>query len=381
MQSESLLIVAAEESSAAYAKRLLHILEKEKPNLKCFGVGNKAMEDMGFERLGKSEDMAVIGIVEVIKHYGLIRKVFYNLIDEAVKRKVKVVLLIDYPDFNMRLAKELKKRNIKVVYYISPTVWAWRQNRIHNIKKYIDKMLLIYPFEVDFYKKHEMKYEFVGHPLLDEMNTDLLDQDKIDTQKLKMGLEKKDTIIGLMPGSRRSEIKFHLSEQLEALKLLQKRIPNLYGALLLAPSLEKHEIQQYLTESPENFIILQDEPFKMLQAVDAVLVASGTATLVVALMQKPMVIMYKLNAVTAWLAKKIVKGVKYFGIVNLLYNQEVAPEMFQEKVNAKDLSDEMLKVLEPKNANEQIEKWKNIPNLLGKTGVAERVVRALDEYF
>ncbi len=378
--SDSVLIVAAEESSAVYAGRILEIWSKDKPNLKTFGVGNQAMENAGFERLGKSEDMAVIGIVEVIKHYGLIRKVFYSLIEEAVARKIKVAVLIDYPDFNLRLAKELKKKNIKVVYYISPTVWAWRQKRIFKIKECVDKMLLIYPFEADIYKKYHMNHEFVGHPLLDEINPDLFGVGKIELQKKRMGLDAKDILVGLMPGSRRSEIKFHLAEQLGALKLMQKQVPNLYGALLLAPSLHKSEILPYLSDSPENLIVLQDEPFKMLQGVDAVLVASGTATLVVALMQKPMVIMYKLNPITAWLAKKIVKGVKFFGIVNLIFNQEVAPEMFQKQVNAKDLADKMLKTMEPNNSNEQIKKWQDLPALLGDAGVSSRVVKAIDEY-
>lgn len=378
--SDSVLVVAAEESSAIYAARILEIWAKDRPKLKAFGVGNQAMESAGFERLGKSEDMAVIGIVEVLKHYGLIRKVFYSLIEEAVARKVKVAVLIDYPDFNLRLAKELKKKNIKVVYYISPTVWAWRQKRIFKIKKYVDKMLLIYPFEADFYKKHQMNHEFVGHPLLDEINPELLEDGKVELQKTRMGLGAKDILVGLMPGSRRSEIKSHLAEQLSALKLMQKQIPNLYGALLLAPSLHKSEILPYLSDSPENLIVLQDEPFKMLQAVDSVLVASGTATLVVALMQKPMVIMYKLNPLTAWLAKKIVKGVKFFGIVNLIFNEEVAPEMFQNQVNAKDLSNIMLETMKPSNSETQINKWKALPGRLGDKGVSKRVVKAIDEY-
>jgi lipid-A-disaccharide synthase len=379
--SDSVMIVAAEESSAVYAKRILEIWQRQRRQVKAFGVGNQAMENLGFERLGKAEDMAVIGIVEVLKHYKDIRKVFYDLIAEAKKRNIKFALLIDYPDFNLRLAKELKKHGIKVIYYISPTVWAWRQKRIFHIKKYVDKMLLIYPFEADFYKKHEMNHEFVGHPLLDEVNADLLSESKITTQKQRMGLESKDLLLGLMPGSRKSEIKSLLTEQIKALQLLQKRIPNLYGALLLAPSLSKQDIAPFLDGKIDNFIILQDEPFKMLQATDAVLVASGTATLVVALMQKPMVIMYKLKPLTAWLAKHLVKGIKNFGIVNIIFKEEVAKEMYQEKVNAKDLADEAYKVLFGIEREKQIQKWKEMPALLGQAGVNERVVKALDEFF
>jgi lipid-A-disaccharide synthase len=159
------LIVSAEASSALYARRLLEAWQKHDIKVSAFGVGDQKMLELGFQALGRSENMAVVGIKEVLRHYSHIKKVFYDILAECDREKPKFALLLDYPDFNFRLAKELKKRGIRVIYYISPQLWAWRKGRLSLVKKYIDKMLVLFPFEKDFYRENGVDVEFVGHPL------------------------------------------------------------------------------------------------------------------------------------------------------------------------------------------------------------------------
>src|SRR5690606_25294045 len=169
----NILIVAAEASSTHYAEKLLTSWKEMGYEVSAFGIGSQRMEELGFERFGKSEELAVMGIQEVLAVFDKIWKVFHKLIDEAKKRQPDCVLLLDYPDFNLRLAKKLKKAGFKIFYYISPQIWAWRTGRVHFIKKYIDKVLVLFPFEVDFYKKYGVDVEFMGHPLLDDIRPEL----------------------------------------------------------------------------------------------------------------------------------------------------------------------------------------------------------------
>lgn len=380
--NKSVLIVAAEASSSLYALRILEHWSRQELNYDCFGVGSTAMKNHGFRTLGRSEDMAVVGIQEVIKNYSDIKSVFYKILEEVDRIKPAVAVLLDYPEFNMKLAKELNKRGVPVVYYISPQIWAWRQYRVKKIKKYVDKMLLLFPFEVDFYKKHNVEAEFVGHPLLDELNEQLFDSNWVNDRRQRYGVLKEDHILGLMPGSRNSEINHNLQTQLETAEKIYLKNPKIKIMLFVAPSLDKQNIQMLL---PSGFdvplIVVQDEPFHMIAMADTVLCASGTATMMVGLMHKPMVIMYKMNSITAWIAKTLVNSTKFFGMINLILGEEVCKEHFQEKANPDDLSDSLLQLIEDKDKHNQVHsKLKSTASHLGNTGVTERVCNALNSY-
>ena len=234
----NILIVAGEASSSLYALRFLQSLKKTHPNIKCFGVGSREMEKEGFDCIGRSEDMAVVGLQEVLAHYSDIKKVFNELIEQARKRKPKVILLLDYPDFNLRLAKKLKPLGIPVVYYISPQLWAWRTGRIKIIQKYIDKMLVVFPFEKPFYDEHNVDCEFVGHPLLDELSEDLYGEEGRKEWRNRYGFVDDDIVFGLMPGSRRSELKLNLMVQIEAAERVHQKNPNIKIMLAIAPSFD-----------------------------------------------------------------------------------------------------------------------------------------------
>ncbi|MDZ4661591.1 MAG: lipid-A-disaccharide synthase [Pseudomonadota bacterium] len=378
----SILIVSAEASSALYAERLLEEIRKRNLELNVFGVGSREMERLGFETVGRSEEMAVVGFKEVIAHYPKIRKVFYEILRIAKERKPKVALLLDYPDFNLRLAKKLHALGIPVVYYISPQLWAWRKGRIKLVKKYVSKMLVVFPFEKDFYLREGVKVEFVGHPLLEELTANLFNPSDRMKARARYGILDDELVLGLMPGSRKSELKNHLSTQLGVAKKLGLKYSRLKVALLVAPGLEREAIRKELRHDGAALILIQAPPFEMLRMMDVVLVASGTATLTAGLMQIPMVIMYKMSPFSAWLAKKLVRSTKYFGMVNLILGKMVAQERFQNDANEAQLvSDLEVLLSDPLKRASVGEELSRLPQLLGDKGAAKRVVDSMREYF
>ncbi|MEQ1723510.1 MAG: lipid-A-disaccharide synthase [Pseudobdellovibrio sp.] len=375
-----IMIIAAEASSSHYAIKLMEHWKAQGKDYSYFGVGSDAMEDLGFERLGKSEEMAVVGAAEIFAKYSELKAIFNNLVEEAKKRRPNVVILMDYPEFNLMLAKKLHALGIKSVYYISPQVWAWRKGRVETIKKYCDKAFLLFPFEADFYKSRGVPYEFVGHPLLDEFSEELLDPVKIQFNKEKYGITKNQKLLALMPGSRRGELNQHLDIQLEVAKRLLKKYDHLRLAILVAPTIKKQEMLDRLDNFKSPYILLQDDPNKMISMADYVLVASGTATLMVGLLQKPMVIMYKLKWLTGVFGAIFIK-IKYFGLVNLILDKEAVPERKQSEANPDELFNLMDRYLsEPEYTKSVIEDLKKIPQYLGEKGATQRVAKSLESY-
>ena len=377
---DSVLIVAAEASSSLYAQRLIEHWKSAGREVSAFGIGSRDMEKLGFECIGRSEEMAVVGLQEVIRHFPLIRRVFHGLLDEVEKRKPRFALLMDYPDFNLRLAKELKKRGVTVIYYISPQVWAWRTGRVHLIRRVVDHMLVLFPFEEPFYKEHGVKASFVGHPLLDELPPKASDEQR-KLHRQRFGIGSSDLVLGLMPGSRHSEIRHHLRTQLEAAAIVVRENPRVRPVLMVAPTLERADFTQALGEFPFPIQLIKENPLDMIALSDAILVASGTATLMVGLMEVPMIIMYRMNALTAWIAKRVVTKTPFFGMANLIMNRKVVPELFQEEANPRRLADELGGLLANEAARARVAlELAQIKDRLGSRGATVRVAEILDEY-
>lgn len=366
------MFVAAEASSSHYALKLIQLWKKKGLEIQTFGVGSRDMEKEGFEILGRSEEMAVVGASEIIAHYGHLKSVFNKLLEEAQKRRPDVVVVMDYPEFNLMLSKKLHALGIKVVYYISPQVWAWRKGRVKTIKKYCDKALLLFPFEVPFYKSHDVPSEFVGHPLLDELDPKYFNLEYRKTQRNRFGIQDDEVVLGLMPGSRRGELKNLFSQQLRVASRLMKKHPKLKLLILCAPTIEKDLILQYMEDFRLPFQLIKNDPFEMIHLTDVVLAASGTATLMVGLLEKPMVIMYRMSTITALFAKAVVKG--YFGLVNLILGEMAVPERFQWELK----DDELVEIFDrwisdPGSRKPVIEKLKTLITKLGDRGATERV--------
>jgi lipid-A-disaccharide synthase len=381
------LIVAGEASSSLYAQRLMELWQERARDgtegaHDLFGIGSREMEALGFRRLGKSEEMAVVGLQEVIKHFPLIRRVYNSLLAECDRLKPDFALLLDYPDFNLRLAKDLKKRGIRVVYYVSPQVWAWRTGRVKIIREVVDEMLVLFPFEEPFFRKHGVQSTFVGHPLLDELAGRPEKSKELSmVNRERFGVKPDEIVLGLMPGSRSSELKSHLREQLTAAELLVRRYPKVRPFLLCAPTIERERLQEAMAEMSISVQIIKEEPLDMIELSDIVLVASGTATLMVGLLAKPMVIMYRMNALTAWFAKKLVKHTRFFGMVNLIMEREVARELFQERASPEEMASELEKLLDPVVREAKSRELLELRSRLGTVGATERVAERLKLFF
>lgn len=380
---DQVLIVAAEASSVTYAQRILEMWQSQGRKIHAFGVGSQDMEEKGFERLGKSEEMAVVGAAEIIAQYGLLKGVFDSLVSEAEKRRPKVAIVMDYPEFNLMLSKKLHALGIPVVYYISPQVWAWRKGRVKTIKKYCKKVFVLFPFEVPFYQEHGVPCEFVGHPLLDELDERLIDDPQyLKTHRNQCGIRDDEIVLGLMPGSRRLELRQHFQIQLDTARILSKKYPNLKVLILTAPTFSKEQMQDYLEDFRLPYILLKDDPFRMIHLVDMMLVASGTATLQVGLLKKPMVIMYRMKWLTGIVAKLVVRGTKFFGLVNLILNKEAVPERFQGDVTPEKIAKLLDRyIAEPEYKKQVVHDLEQLRQYLGDKGATKRVVAALDEYF
>lgn len=374
----NILIIAAEASSTHYAEKLLQSWKDMGYEVKAFGIGSQKMEDMGFERFGKSEELAVMGIQEVLGVFDKIWKVFHQLIDEAKKRKPDVVLLLDYPDFNLRLAKKLKNAGFKIFYYISPQIWAWRTGRVHFIKKYIDKVLVLFPFEVDFYKKYDVDVEFVGHPLLDDLRPELFEKKYQNDLKQRYGVKADQKVLGLMPGSRNFELNHHLPVQLEAAEILRQKIPNLSVMLFVAPNKTIDQVKEKIPKITIPLIFVQRDPFEMVSMADYILCASGTATLTVGLMEKPMLIMYIMKKLTVFFGQFIMKRPKFFGMSNLIPDKMISKEFFQDEATGKNMADEAYKILStPALYDQQVKDLKQLKTMLGSSGANRRVAESI----
>jgi lipid-A-disaccharide synthase len=376
----NVMMIAAEASSASYAVRLLAEMQKLNPILKAFGVGNLQMQKMGFERIGNSEDMAVMGIVEIAGQYTKLKNIFNNLVAEAEKRRPDLIVIMDYPEFNLMLAKKLKVLGLKVVYYVTPQIWAWRTHRVFKIKKFCDHVITLFPFELDFYKKYQVSAKFFGHPILEEIAPEFLDSKQINWVRTKCGVSDKDFLFGIMPGSRKSELKLNFPVQLEVAKKIVAAFPNVKIMVLVAPTLDTESVKQFLNDIRFPIIVQKDNPSKMISMCDFVLATSGTATLLVALLEKPMVIMYKMKAFTALIARMLITKVKYFGLPNLILQQEVVPEKFQNQASVEELVKICSRYIADSNLRHQmITQLKLIKDKLGQSGASAKVAAHLLE--
>ena len=382
---DSVLIVAAEASSTLYIKRLLEYWRERGQGVEAFGVGSYEMEQEGFHIVGRSEELAVWGVQEVVHKLGHIRSVFLSLLKMAEKKEPKFALLCDYAGFNLRLAKKLKELNIPVVYYISPQVWAWRKGRINSIRKYVDKMLVLFAFEKDFYDSYGVPVKFVGHPILDEIDEKYFSKEYVKFRRSRYGLRSEDKLLGIMPGSRDSELKYNLSTQVKVVRQLIKEDPKLKVGLLVAPSFEMDDIKARLPRLDFPLILIKDEAFEMIHITDAILCVSGTATLLTGLMRKPLVIMYKVHPLTGLLFKFIKRiGVdfKYVGLVNILLGKEVGAEYLLERASVENLVRATKKILyDPEYIKLSQSELESLTSCLGEKGATERVARELEPFF
>ena len=349
MKSEStFFIIGAEQSADNHGGVLMQAMQKIDPNVKFIGIGGKNMAKAGLKSLEDINKLAIMGFVEVIKHLFFFWKLKNKILKEIKYSGPIQIILIDYPGFNLRLANQIKKNfDIPITYYISPQIWAWKESRIKIIQKYVDQMLVIFPFEENWYQKRGIQAKFVGHPIFDEWSPN----SKIDLCNI-LGVNPTKPIMTLYPGSREQELNRHLILFIEVAEKIRNKNQDTQFILGLAPGLD---LSSFLI--PDWLKIENKVPQKALECADFSLVASGSATLEAAVFCTPMVIVYKM-ATLSWMLSKVLVKTEYAGMVNIIAGKKIVPEYIQKEATTKAISKEVLNIINNK------EKYKNMKNEL-----------------
>lgn len=369
--SRRIMIVAGEASGDIYGADLVQKALQLDSGTIFFGIGGSRMREAGVTTLVDSGDMAVMGLVEVLKHFKVISSAFLKLKKILQHDPPDLLLLIDYPGFNLRLAKVAKKAGVKVLYYISPKVWAWKAGRIKKIAATVSRMAVIFPFEVPLYEKEGVPVRFVGHPMLDLVNVTMTR----DEAAASFRLDPARKIIGLFPGSRRSEIERILPAILGSAKLLQQRYPDLQFVLPLASTLSENDIAPYLEQAEVTPVITRHRIHDLIRACDAIISVSGTVTLEIALVGTPMVIIYRLAHLTYEVAKRVVK-IEHIGLCNIVAGETVVRELIQDQANPEEIAGEINKLLTDRAYRDTMtDRLANMRAQLGCGGAAENVAR------
>ena len=332
------MIIAGEASGDLHGGKLALALRRLRPGIDIFGMGGEAMRKAGVRTLQDISALAVVGIWEVLTHFKDIKAAFRLMEDTITNERPDALVLIDYPDFNLRMAAKARRAGVKVVYYVSPQVWAWRRGRIKHIAKVVDRMLVVFPFEEALYREAGVKCSFVGHPLLDE-EAETRPKDELARS---LGLDPQRPVVGLLPGSRKKELHFHLPVMLETLSLIKRKMPELQSVIPVAPTLALEDFRDYL-KGYEDVRLVRNDFSGVMSVMDAGIVASGTATLQTALRQKPMVIIYRLSPLTYWLGKMLI-DVPFIGMPNLVAGRETVPELIQHDASPERISSLILKM-------------------------------------
>lgn len=370
-------MIAGEASGDLHGAKLASALLKAHGALKLEGVGGKQMSAAGVQLLGDIRDLGVVGVVEVLGHWRSIWGIYRQIRERLNHDPPDLVILIDYPDFNLRVARLARKKGIPIVYYISPQVWAWRPGRIKTIARLVDQMLVIFPFEKELYDTAGVRCEFVGHPLLDDLDP-LPPKPRLREQ---FGLDPNRPTVGILPGSRRQEVQRFLPVMLRAIKRLKTRIEPLQVAVAVAPSLELDTVRSVAAlEAPEWVIaFIPGQADEVISASDAVVVASGTATLQAAIHETPMVIVYKVSFLTYLLGKMLVRT-EHIGLVNVVAQKRIVPELLQFQMRPEAIETEVYRMLTDPVYTEGIKKGlAQVRTRLGGPGASSRAAKLILE--
>jgi lipid-A-disaccharide synthase len=354
-------IIAGEASGDLHGSNLMKALKQKDPNAEFRFWGGDLMAKQGGTLVKHYRDLAFMGFLEVAMNLRTILNNIKFCKEDIKNNKPDILILVDYPGFNLRIAKFAKEQGIKVVYYISPQLWAWKEGRVEIIKKYVDEMMVILPFEEDFYKKHGVESHFVGHPLLDAIST--LEDITTENFKRENGLNEKE-IIALLPGSRKQEVE----KMLQIMLSVRPYFKEYQFVIAGAPSLPKEFYEKYVDD---NVHFVSNKTYDLLRCSKAALVTSGTATLETALLNVPEVVCYRGSKVSYAIAKRLVKNIKYISLVNLIMDREVVKELIQNDLNTNNLVDELKKILSTEKRFEVFRDYELLREKLGGKGASD----------
>jgi len=371
MKSKKILLVAGEVSGDLHGSHLVDAIHRIHPEVQFWGVGGEDLKKSGMEILYSAHSLSVVGITEVFTKLRSILKALRRLKKSLKQERPDLVILIDFPDFNFRLAKIAHRRGIPILYYISPQVWAWRPKRTRWIARVVKKMVVLFPFEVPLYEVAGVDVEWVGHPLLDIVKPTLSKEVAFQ----KFGLDPKRRTVGLLPGSRIHEVERLFPSLLASAHLLQKEIPELQFIIPLAPGLPKTILSSYMEKISVPVKVVEGFNYDVMNLSDLLITASGTATLEGAILGKPMIIIYRVSFLSYWIGRALIR-VDHIGLVNLVAGKEVAPELIQKDVHPQRIAEEALLILrDPLMSRKMTESMDEVRQKLGKPGAAQRAAR------
>ena len=364
-----LLVCCGETSGDLYAAELVRLLRLEPGEIEAFGLGGDRLAEQGVELLAHVRDLAVVGLLEVIGHLRRIHRVFRRVLAEVDRRRPDLAVLIDYPDFNLRLARELNRRGVPVAYYVSPQLWAWRRGRLRAIRETVARMIVIFPFEEPLYREAGVPVSFVGHPLVDLARPV---EDRAAFLRAR-GLQPERPVVALLPGSRPGEVRRHLPRIADAVGRLARRRPDVQFILAVAPALDAGPLIRALDRPGVCAVV--GETHSVLSACTVALVASGTATVEAALLGAPMVVFYRLSWLTFLLGRPLVR-VPHYAMVNLIAGRKLVPELMQGDFSPDRAAREVLAILEdPERRSGMLAGLDEVRRRLGAPGASQRAAR------
>lgn len=362
------LIIAGEASGDLHGAGVVRELKRRQPRLEVYGIGGDNMRREGMDLVFHIAGLAFMGFAEVLKNLSTIKKVEKKMEGLLESRRPDVVVLIDYPGFNLRFARRVKQRRIPVLYYISPQVWAWNMRRVKKMKRCVDSMKVVFPFEVDIYRNEGIDVEFVGHPLVESLKAPCLKEEFFR----RHGLDPRMRLLGLFPGSRMQEIENILPVMLDAAEEI-RRTHDVQIAVGVAPNLGAESVRTYLRRYPW-VVALEHATYDLMRWADAAIVTSGTATLETGWFGTPMAVVYKTSPVTFFIGRLLV-DVPYIGLVNIVAGKKVVPEFIQHDLTAEHLVEAIAKILDDPGYAESVRReLRAIREKLGGPGASARVV-------
>lgn len=363
-----LAVVAGEASGDLHASEVIRELKRIDPSLEAFGIGGDLLARQGMRILHHARDMGIVGLFNVLKHLGMFNRVFRELVERITAERPDAVLLVDFPDFNLRVARKAKALGIPVIYYISPQIWAWRRGRVRQIEQYVDRMIVIFSFEEDFYRQHRVPVTYVGHPLIEQLRN-VKRTDSADKVRL-----------ALLPGSRRGEVNDLLPAMLEAVRLMRSggtaAALQIEACVVQAATVDRKQLESIMKQTGVELPIVPDDRGQTVACANVALSSSGTATLEAAVLGTPVVVMYKLTPATYLLAKRLVK-LPHFSLVNIVAGKRVVPELLQHHVTGERIADEVLRLLRPENYARVREELAGVKAKLGEPGASRRAAEAI----
>jgi lipid-A-disaccharide synthase len=364
-------MVAGEASGDMYGAQVASSLRSRFPGCEIYGLGGQRMQEAGVQLEGDIRKTAVIGPIEVLSSLGSLYKVFRRLAERVEAAPPTAAILIDFPDFNLRLARRVRQAGSPVIYYISPQVWAWREGRIKQIARVVDKMLVIFPFEEEMYRAAGVDVEFVGHPLVDSVRASKTKEEFCAAYQF----DSNKPIVALLPGSRRKEVRFILPPLCETAALIREKKPETQFVLPMAGGLDRKVLETVIGTQP--ITIVTNDTYNAIRYARAAIVASGTATLETALLGTPEVVVYRISQGSWWIGKMLLR-VKFYGIVNIILGEEVVPELFQERMTPADVTKTVLRLMDDVWVQSRIRgKYEQLRRVLGSGNVADRVADAV----